>query len=143
MKDACKSKAFDDLIKEKENLSKLDNNSYVTLEMQHYLAAKNLTLRQKKLIFKLKCRMTKVGYNFGQKRLCPLCSLHIDDQKEMLNCIVLKIESKELYNIKDEKYEDIFSNNITKLSNISKIYQKIFQIREEILDERQQQQINQ
>ena len=87
--------------------------------------------------------MTKVGYNFGKKRLCPLCSLHIDNQEEMLDCIILKIECKELYNIKDEKYDDIFSSDINKLSNISKIYKKCFQIREEILDERQQQQINQ
>ena len=67
VKEASKNKAFDDMIKEKEDLSKLGNNSYVSLKLQNYLISKNLTLRQKKLIFKLKCRMTKVGYNFGQK----------------------------------------------------------------------------
>ena len=47
-----------------------------------------------------------------------------------------------MYNLKDEKYADIFSSDVDKLSKISKIYQKCFQIREEIIDDRQRQQQN-
>ena len=125
------------MIQEKEKLSKLDGNSYPSLEIQKYLTDKNLSLRQKKILFKLKCRMSKVGHNYGQKILCRLCKLHNDNQEEMLNCVILKIKCKELYHVKDEKYDDVFSRDINKLSKIAKLFQKCFEIREEILQEQQ------
>ena len=82
--------------------------------------------------------MTKVGYNYGRKMLCPCCRLHEDNQEEMLNCIILKIKCPELYRQNKEKYKDIFSSDIDKLAKISKIYQKCFEIREEVIDEKQQ-----
>ena len=48
--------------------------------------------------------------------------------------LVLKMNCKELYNKKDEKYEDIFSGNIGVLKNISTLLQKVIQVREELLD---------
>ena len=101
--------------------------------MQNYLVNKNLTLRQKKLLFKLRTKMTKVGYNFGQKTLCPLCKLHEDSQERILECIILKIKCKELYQQKDEKYEDIFSPNTNKISSITNILHRCFETRREIL----------
>ena len=88
VKQSCKKKAFEDLMKEKEDLSKIKNNLYVSLEMQTYLTNKKMTLRQKKLFFKLKTRMTKVGFNFGRKVMCPLCQLHEDNQEGILDCII-------------------------------------------------------
>ena len=102
--------------------------------MQNYLKDKIITTRQKKLLFRLRARMVKVGYNFGRKILCPLCGLHSDDQKGLLECMILKINCKELYMKKNEKYEDIFSENIKDLKNISALMQKILDVREELLD---------
>ena len=51
----------------------------------------------------------------------------------MGDCIIFKINCKELYQQKDEKNEDIFSPNINKISNIAKVFQKCFETRAEIL----------
>ena len=134
IKKSCREKALQFLLKEKESLSKLENNSYNCLEMQSYLKNKRITIRQKKLLFRLKTRMVKVGYNYGRKVVCPLCGLHNDDQSGLLECVILKMNCKELYNKKNEKYEDIFSGNIEVLKNISTLLQKVIQVREELLD---------
>ena len=85
-------------------------------------------------MFRLRTRMVKVGHNFGRKILCPLCGLHSDDQKGLLECMILKINCKELYLKNNKKYEDIFSENIKDLKNISALMQKIPDVREELLD---------
>ena len=118
VKESCKRKAFEYLLSEKENLSKLENNCYSNLKIQNYLSSPNLTIRQKKIMFKLRTRMTKVGYNFGKKVLCPLCLNHEDNQEEMLECVILKLQCKELYQKDDEKYDDVFSADINKISKI-------------------------
>ena len=133
VKQSCREKAFQFLIKEKEKLSKLENNSYKKLEMQNYLKSKEITIRQKKLLFRLKTRMVKVGHNFGRKVLCPLCKLHSDDQKGLLECVLLKLNCKELYNRMNEKYDDIFSEKIQKIKMISTIIQKVLEERKELL----------
>ena len=102
--------------------------------MQHYLKSNIITTRQKKLLFRLKTRMVNVGYNYGRKVLCPICKLHNDDQEGFLTSVLLKINCKELYNKKNEKYEDIFSKNIEDLKNISRLMQKVLEVREELLD---------
>ena len=84
--------------------------------------------------------MLKVGKNFGKNDMCPLCYLHEDDQKGLLDCISLKLNCKELYDKKEEKYEDIFSSKKEELLNISKLMQKCLRTREEILQQQQQQQ---
>ena len=121
------------LIKEKEKLSKLENNSYDKLELQNYLKSKEITIRQKKLLFRLKTRMVKVGFNYGRKVLCPLCQLHNDDQQGLLKCVLIKLNCKELYIKKDEKYENIFSKNTEELKKIAILMQKIIEMREELL----------
>ena len=77
--------------------------------------------------------MTKVGYNFGKKVLCPLCLNHEDSQEEMLECVILKLQCKELYQKNDEKYDDVFSADINKIYKISKVFQKCFEKRDEML----------
>ena len=68
------------------------------------------------------------------RRLSQICGLHNDDQSGLLECVILKMNCKELYNKKNEKYEDIFSGNIEVLKNISTLLQKVIQVREELLD---------
>ena len=78
--------------------------------------------------------MITVGYNFGRKVHCPLCKSDIGDtQEHMLNCVIMKIACQQLYNINDEKPEDIYSLKLQKLINISKICESIARKREEIL----------
>ena len=91
-------------------------------------------------MFRIRTRMFKVGYNFGRKVLCPLCRMHQDNQEGLLECIIIKLNCRELYENKDVKCEDIFSSNMSKLNSVTKLLKKCLEMREEILEERQQQQ---
>ena len=83
--------------------------------------------------------MVKVGHNFGQKIVCPLCKLHEDSQERILDCVVLKLNCKELYQQKDEKYDHIFSSDMIRVAKISKLFIKCFETREEIMDQMKRQ----
>ena len=80
-----------------------------------------------------------MGFNYGRKVLCPLCKLHEDNQEGVLNCVVIKLNCKELYAKKDEKYEDIFSSDLEKLNKISRLFQKCLDTRAELLEEQKKQ----
>ena len=86
--------------------------------------------------------MVKVGKNFGKNTLCPLCSLHEDDQKGLLNCVILKVNCKELYDKKDQTYQNIVSSNIEKQTNTSKLIQQCLRTREELLYQKENQEQN-
>ena len=133
VKQSCKMKAFEYLLKEKEKLSKLDNLKYNSLNMQTYLKSNQISTKHKKFLFRLRTRMVKVGKKFGKNTLCPLCSLHEDDQKGLLNCITLKLNCKELYDKQDQTYENIFSPNIEIQTDTSKLIQQCLRTREELL----------
>ena len=79
--------------------------------------------------------MVKVGHNFGQKIVCPLCKLHEDSQERIIDCVVLKLNCKELYQQKDEQYDHIFSSDMIRVCKISKLLIKCFETREEIMDQ--------
>ena len=74
--------------------------------------------------------------------MCPLCHLHEDDQRGLLDCIIIKLNCKELYGKRDEKYESIFSSNIEEITNISKLMQQCLRTREELLQQRQKEKEN-
>ena len=142
VKDSYKKKAMEFLLKEKESLSKLENLNYTSLSMQKYLKSNKVSTQHKKFIFRLRTRMLKVGRNFGKQNLCPLCHLHEDDQRGLLDCIIIKLNCKELYGKRDEKYESIFSSNIEEITNISKLMQQCLRTREELLQQRQKEKEN-
>ena len=78
--------------------------------------------------------MINVGHNYGRKIPCPICKLNIGDtQNHMFNCIIMKISCKELYNNIETKYEDIFSQNLQKLLDISKLCESLARKRNEIV----------
>ena len=136
VKESCRIKAFQFLKQEKEKLSKIENNTYLNFEIQNYLKSKDLTIRQKKLLFKLRSRMIQVGNNYGRKILCPLCKMHRDDQQGLLECVMIKLSCRELYEQENANYQDIFSSDITKLTAISKLMQKCLNTREELIEEK-------
>ena len=78
--------AFGELMEEKSNLKKLGKLEYSKLELQPYLSSQNLTIKQKQMAFKWRTRMTKVGWNYGAKNKCPLCSVADDTQEHILSC---------------------------------------------------------
>ena len=97
--------AFQELEEEKKNLSKVAGISYSKLEMQPYLYEPKLTTKLKQLTYKWRTRMIKVGWNYGEKGMCPICLDENDTQSHLLEC-------KELNNI----------NNLAELADDSEQY---------------------
>ena len=81
--------AFKELLEEKNGLSKISGLSYTDLELQPYLVDHNLPTRLKQQLFRWRTRMIKVGYNYGSKVACPICSSSEDTQTHLLECIGL------------------------------------------------------
>ena len=78
--------AFTELEGEKRSLSKVAMITYEKLEIQPYLVDANLSTRIKRLVYKWRTRMIKVGWNYGEKVKCPIC-LQVDDtQIHLLEC---------------------------------------------------------
>ena len=78
--------------------------------------------------------MLNVAYNFGNKTKCPLCKIGEDNQKHLIECIVIKLNCHEISYNTDSQSEDIFTENITKLNKISQLLQVATRKRDEILE---------
>ena len=114
--------------------SKLSSNTYSNLKIQNYFITNEITTKQKLIIFKARTRMLNVAYNFGNKTKCPLCKIGEDNQKHLIECIVIKLNCHEISYNTDSQSEDIFTENITKLNKISQLLQVATRKRDEILE---------
>ena len=63
----------------------------------------------------------------NEQLLCPLCSVHIDDEENLLVC-------SELVNNSNVKYSDVFSNDINSLTKATKQFKKLWKMRERKLN---------
>ena len=139
LKKKIEKKAFDDLMKIKENHSKMSNIIYDDkLKGQSYLKSdSDLTNDEKQLLFKLRTRMAEFRNNFRNKFeniQCKLCKREIDEQQHMFYCEVLINNCETLAeNIKIE-YEDIFSTKLKQYKAI-KLISKIWKVRENLMIE--------
>ena len=76
--------------------------------------------------------MVNVGYNFGKKYRCKVCSFGNDDQENLMQCLMLKLRNPDL--LQDLNYNDTFDSDTKKQGKIGQILEKSFRIREEILN---------
>ena len=85
--------AFMDLLAEKEKSSKLKSLKYNSLAIQPYLTTEsNLTIREKRLLFRWRSHMIKVKQNLGiREAKCPHCKEAGDTQYHLLTCPSLSI----------------------------------------------------
>ena len=86
MKKVIRNAAFKELIDRKNSLSKIASKHYESLAIQQYLRSPSTSNRHKKVQFRWRTRMTKVGWNFGNKGKCPLCKDADDTQDHLLSC---------------------------------------------------------
>jgi hypothetical protein len=95
--------ALSDLNARKSGLSKISSLAYNKLAFQSYLMARTTSKRQKRLQFRWRTRMVNVGWNYGDKRKCPLCNEADDTQEHVLLCQKINIDkpSYELNDISD------------------------------------------
>ena len=132
VKEATKKAALKYLLNLKENMSKMKDLEYSDLQLQPYLSSDKINIRLKKLLFKLRTRMTQVGHNFGKKVVCQVCKLPNtqDDQKHLLlECVKVKVE-----NTHEVKYEDLFSDNVEKMSNAVQLFDIVYRKRTELME---------
>ena len=109
---------------------------YYTLETQPYLLSEKLTTKSKQSLFKFRAHMVNVSKNFGGTKTCKFCNMNeMDNQEHMFNCVMMKTRCKELYNMIDVKYNDIFTNDIVKLTKLAKVCQSLIRTREILLQE--------
>ena len=110
--------------------------------MQKYLESDMLTKREKLLVFSLRAHMIKVGHNYGNKQICPLCQDPDtdDSQTHLINCEVLKEECQDIKN-KIVVYSDLYSDDISIVKEIAKLFKIALRKREELLEKRREQQV--
>ena len=141
VKKASKKAALDYLLQKKENLSKMSNLNYSTLELQAYLSSDQVNLRLKRFAFKIRTRMIQVGHNFGRKITCQVCQIPgtEDSQKHALfECCTIQ----NLINptgmgadqVDPVKYEDIFTGEVGKINRVVKQCDSVFRKRLEIME---------
>ena len=108
-----KDNVFKELIKQKENHSKVRNLQYDQFEMQNYLRPCKIQIRKEEAqeIFKLRSRVSNVKNNYKGKYEtleCEICDNNEEEsQKHILQCIKLNEKSEEI-----PEYEQIFYGNV-------------------------------
>ena len=103
--------ALEKLLYMKGRHTKMQNISYSELTLQTYLLREDLTIEQKRMLFKFRTRMTEYGENFRagrEKVICPLCALHRDSQDMGPSCPVLRRDINIAGN-----YSDLYNNNVS------------------------------
>ena len=129
VKEATKRTAFKYLIELKGSLSKMKDLHYSDLSLQPYLVSDKLNTREKKFLYLLTVRMTNVGHNYGKKTICQTCNMPgtEDDQKHALTECVYTTNNNNV------NYQDIFSNDIDKMSQAAKHMHDAYRKREILL----------
>ena len=108
-----KDNVFKELIKQKENHSKVRNLQYDQFEMQNYLRPCKIQIRKEEAqeVFKLRSRVSNVKNNYKGKYEtleCEICDKNEEEsQKHILQCIKLNEKSEEI-----PEYEQIFYGNV-------------------------------
>ena len=118
---------LENLLSEKNSLSKMAQLSYDKLEIQPYLTDPKLPIRLKQQAFRWRTRMVKVGWNYGKKEQCPICSSADDTQSHLLECDGLKIKDSASTDCSNDTYD--LNSHMLRL-------QAAIRRREVILDER-------
>ena len=125
VKDSVKAKAFKELVGCQKKHSKGKEIVYRDLGLQNYLkAASPLSIDEKRFLFAARTRGLRLENNFKQGKQdlrCRLCKDHIEDQQSLLSCSALK----HIKSPAQTEYNDIFSDNMDKLTAIAKLLKNL------------------
>ena len=124
VKRKVEQKALNDLIKIKENHSKVKILKYPVLKMQKYLTAnnQNLKIEDCQNIFKMRCKVTTTKMNMKQmynSHECLVCKIESDTDCHVLQCSKLLIMNKEYKNMKIQDYKKLSTGSSNKQLDIS------------------------
>ena len=108
---------------------------YNNLELQNYLKSRELSMKEKSLLFKLRTQMTDVRANFSSKYVttnCNLCDTEVPQTEwHLLQCPILIESCTKLKNDSQTEYEDIFDDIDSQVQAV-KLFEDILKIKEKI-----------
>ena len=99
--------------------------------MKKYLKDANLSVSEKKFLFKLRSKMLRIKSNFSSAHKndlsCSLCldKESIEDENHLVSCPFI---SRKLNLDKEVKYGDAFSNSISRQHDAVRVFKKIMEI---------------
>ena len=135
IKKEIRSKALEDLKKDQIRHSKMSSLVYEDLNIKKYFLDERVESWVAKDIFKFRTRMADVNENFKNnfkyEGVCPLCKISQDNQSHLLICPKLRDVNPTL-NVK-RNYMDIFSNDVLKVYECTRILIEALQTRKNIL----------
>ena len=123
--------------RDKENRMKTRNLK--SFRFQPYLKCEDLSTKEKKLLFSLRCRTVDVKTNYRNKfkfnMFCRICDNKTDEESEnhLLKCQTILNHIDGNIDISNARYEHIFSENLDEQVSITKVFQSILKIRFKIL----------
>ena len=142
-KDTIKSKvkdaAFKYLLQKKNTHTKMNNIRYSKLELQEYLNCPLFGTEQAQMLLALRTRTVRgIKSDFKgmfQDILCSLGCGNPDTLQNILTYTVLKKYFKtDVIATENTVYEDIFSTDVQKQKRITELYTKLFDIRENLIN---------
>ena len=67
---------------------------------------------------------------------CFLCNLALDEDRHLLQCVVIKEKSVNISNNSLSKYEDIFGSDVEKMVSTVNLLEEALSIREKLIQEK-------
>ena len=104
--------------------------------MQEY--RKYSSFRRKKLLFQLRTRILDVKENFKHAypdHVCPLCGSENDSQQHLLDCVTISEDSSSMID-PNVKYSDLFSNDVSKQAQITRLFRSQLKKRRRFLQKK-------
>ena len=134
MKLKSQTAALEYLNEIKETKSKMSRRTYSELKIQPYLTSRDINLRRKQMLFKVRNRMMSTSENFGKNILCRICKIEPDTTHHIFSCVFLKCEVPEVLNMDEDEIDAIYSENLDKSFATLNIFEKLWRKREVILE---------
>ena len=120
--------------------TKVNKIKYSKLQAQSYFKSPLFSNTEAKLLFKIRTEFIDCKSNFkymnreGDMK-CPMCKVHEDDQKHILECTHIRnnITSKEILDT-NVVYEDIYSDNNHKRKAVTVVFENCIKVREKLIE---------
>ena len=119
---------------EKSKHSKVLHIPHSEMHLQDYLSPSEMSVKEAKFLFQLRCRMIDVRANYAggfADLSCPLCKVEVDSQRHLMYCKKLDGESDLVSEMPN--YEDLFGTDITNKICVARIINQRFLKRKQMV----------
>ena len=116
------------LTEKQKKHSKMKNLYYKEMKIQEYFKIEGISTKQVQNLFKWRVRMALLGENFRgneKYKICPLCSLHLDNQNLVFKCDILKKEMNIECREEDLYIDDIELKTAVTITEIELMREKV------------------